>query len=223
MRLKYALYSAVTASILVTGCANVNSVGTKGTNNSWNSSQREEFINILEQDKYSSMCNLHGIYAQYKKTKDDNILTKLLVSYTENLANSCIETESFKSSISSNSNANYEFYKEYVGSSDIESKIGSGATISSILEPYVPSMPQFYPLVQAYDSAVSPVQKYKIKQNIERIKLLKPDNWNTYVMVNIPEYKFRLFENGQNNLEFNVITGRPTWPTPVFTLNSKLF
>ncbi len=223
MRAKYSILGALGASLIISGCAGSGAgVTSAASANTWNGAQKEEFLNILETDKYSSMCDLNGMYAQYKQTKDDKILTKLMVNYTENLANGCIDTDGFKSALEAqNPNASYEFYKEYVSSSDIIAKLKSGASVSSILEPYVPSMPQFYPLINAYNSAVSPVQKYKIKLNIERVKLLKPDNWDTYIMVNVPEFKFRLFENGQKSLEFNVITGRPSWPTPIFSSMMK--
>jgi len=57
--------------------------------------------------------------------------------------------------------------------------------------------------------------------NIERVKLLKPTGWDTYVLVNVPEYKFRFFENGVKSLEFKVITGRQTWQTPIFSSTMK--
>jgi hypothetical protein len=218
MKLNYGIFTAITASFFIAGCGG-SGVGGLATNKGWNDTQKQEFLNILQQDSYSSICDLNGMYAQYQQTKDDKILSKLLVEYTKNLANGCIDIDKFKSALrAKNPNASYEFYEDYVSSSEIMSKLGSGASIKSILEPYVPSMPQFYPLINAYNNASSPVAKYKIKQNIERVKLMKPDGWDsTYVMINVPEYKFRLFENGQKTMEFNVIVGRPSWPTPIFS------
>ncbi len=219
MKNKYKILGTIAISIIISGCANIGGVG---STNELNSAQKEEFLTILEQDKYSSMCDLNGMYAQYQQTKDDKILSKLLVEYAENLANGCIDIDKFKSALrASNPNANYEFYKEYVSSSDIFAKLKKGDSVTSILEPFVPQMPQFFPLIDAYNSAISPVTKYKIKQNIERVKLLKPDGWDTYIMVNVPEFKFRLFENRQKSLEFNVIVGRPSWPTPIFSSEMK--
>lgn len=221
MKLRYGVFSSVVASFFIAGCGGAG--GLAGNSSSgWSSVQKSDFIQILNEDKYSSVCDLQPMIQQYKTTKSDKVLSNLLVKYTKNLANGCIEIDKFKSALSAkNSNAHYETYEEYVSSSDILAKLNSGASIESILEPYVPQMPQFYPLINAYNNAVSPVTKYKIKLNIERVKLLKPDNWDTYAMVNIPEYKFRLLENGVNNLEFNVITGRPSWPTPVFSSMMK--
>ena len=217
MRVKIGILSAVVASFFIAGCGGAGVGG-----GSWSSAQKSEFLEILQEDRYSSVCDLQPMINQYQQTKDDKILSKLLVNYTENLANGCIDIDSFKRALSAkNPNAHYEFYEEYVSSSDIMSKLSKGASIKSILEPYVPQMPQFFPLINAYNSAISPVSKYKIKLNIERVKLLKPDNWDTYVLINVPEYKFRLFENGQKSLEFNVIVGKPSWPTPIFSSMMK--
>ncbi len=216
MKLRFKIIGSIMTSIFIVGCGSSRFVSKKS---GWSSSQRSEFLQILNEDRYSSICNLQPMISQYRQTKDDKILTKILYEYTNNLANSCIDIDSFKSELKAkNPNAAYEVYEDYVSESDISSKLSKGASIKSILEPYVPSMPQFYPLINAYESAISPVQKYKIKLNIERVKLLKQDGWDgTYIMVNVPEYKFRLFENGVKSLEFNVIVGRPSWPTPIFS------
>ena len=222
MRFKYGLLASVGVAFFISGCAGVGGIGTES---SWSDEQREEFLNILQTDKYSSVCDLQPMIAQYEKTKDDKILNKLLVSYAENLANSCIDKSAFRAGISAKEaqgiKTHYEFYDEYVSSGDIAAKLQKGEKISSILEPYVPQMPQFFKLIEAYNSAVSPVKKYKIKQNIERVKLLKPTDWNTYVLINVPEFKFRFFENGQKTMEFKVITGRPSWQTPIFSSTMK--
>ncbi len=222
MRLKYGLLAGISVAVLMSGCAGV---GGLGSESSWNDEQRQEFLNILQTDRYSSVCDLQPMIAQYKNTKDDKILNKLLLSYAENLANSCIDKDAFRRGIQAKEaqgiKTHYEFYDEYVDSSEIAAKLKKGEKISTILQPYVPQMPQFFKLIDAYNSSISPVKKYKIKQNIERVKLLKPTGWDTYILVNVPEYKFRMFENGQKVLEFNVITGRPTWQTPIFSSTMK--
>ena len=215
MKLRYKIFGALVASFLVTGCGNN---GVLSSSSGWSNSQKNEFLEILQEDRYSSICDLQPTLLQYQQTKDDKVLTNLLINYTENLANGCIDIDGFKRALKErNPNAHYEFYLEYVNSSDILAKLKQGESIENILAPYVPQMPQFYPLINAYNSAISPIQKYKIKLNIERVKLLKPDGWDTYILINIPEYKFRLFENGEKTLEFNVIVGKPSWPTPVFS------
>jgi len=221
MRLIYKLFLGIGAAFIISGCNS----GVLGIGGDWSSSQKEEFLNILQQDKYSSVCDLQPMIEQYKKTKDDKILTKLLINYTQNLANSCIDTESFQAALKQREaqgiKTHYQFYKEYVSSSDILAKLKKGESIDNILKPYVPQMPQFFPLIDAYNAAVSPVQKYKIKLNIERVKLLKPDGWDTYVLINVPEFKFRFFENRQKVMEFKVIVGRYTWQTPIFSSTLK--
>jgi len=219
MKFKIGLAVAVGVSFFLSGCGGI------GLGSNWSSAQEREFFEILHDDTYSSLCNLRPMVTQYQKTKDTRILSQLLVKYTENLANGCIDQSSFEAAIREKEtqgiNTHYEFYNQYVSSSDIMAQLKKGSSIKSILEPYVPQMPQFFPLISAYKSAVSPVQKYKIKLNIERVKLLKPDGWDTYIMVNVPEFKFRFFENGVKRLEFKVVVGKPTWQTPIFSSMMK--
>ncbi len=222
MKLRYALPLSLSAAFILSGCGGSGFLGIGGD---WSSSQKDEFLQILQEDKYSSVCDMQDMINQYQSTKDDKILSKILVKYTENLANGCIDQESFQRALDAKRaqgiNTYYEFYNEYVNSNDILEKLKKGESVKSILEPYVPQMPQFFPLIDAYNSAISPVQKYKIKLNIERVKLLKPTGWDTYVLINVPEYKFRLFENGQKSLEFKVVVGKPTWQTPIFSSTLK--
>ena len=222
MNLKYSIVFSAVSAFIISGC---NGLGTTASSSSWNDAQKSEFLQILQEDKYSSVCDLQPMIAQYQQTKDDNILDQLILRYSDNLANSCIDKATFKAGIrakeAQNIKTHYSFYDEYVNNSDIMTKLRSGATVTSILDTYAPQMPQFFPLIEAYNAAVSPVQKYKIKQNIERVKLLKPSDWNTYVMVNVPEYKFRFFENRQKSMEFKVVVGRQTWQTPIFSSMMK--
>jgi len=214
MRVKISVIAV--ASMFFVGCQGP-SLG--GGSSSLSSSQKDEFINILNEDRYSSVCDLQPMINQYKQTKDEKILKKLLYRYSENLANSCIDIPAFKRALTArNSKAVYEIYKEHVSSSDIDAKLKSGASVDSILQAYAPTTPQFNALINAYNSAASPTEQYKIKLNIERTKLFKDSGWSgTYIVVNVPEFKFRLYENGSKSLEFNVITGKPSWPTPIFS------
>ena len=208
------------ALFFINGC---NGVGGLGSN--WSDAQKEEFLQILNEDSYSSVCNLQDEIAQYKKSKDDKILSDLLVKYAQNLANGCIDQDYFQQVLSqkraNNIKTYYKFYNEYVSSSEIENKLKKGSTIKEILAPYVPEFDQFEKLIQAYNATSDPTLKYKIKINIERVKLLNPDGWNTFVLINVPEYKFRFFRDKQKLLEFKVVVGRPTWQTPIFSAKLK--
>lgn len=219
MQLRYSLPISIGVAFIVSGC------GALGLGGNWSKAQKQEFTEILQQDSYSSLCNLRPMLMQYKQTKDEKILSQILVKYTENLANSCIDQKSFKVAMAARKaqhvKSYYEFYNQDVNPAAIMEQLKKGATIKSILAPYVPPVPQFYPLVNAYNNAISPIQKHKIKLNIERTKLMKPEGWNTYVMINVPEYKFRFFQDGVKSLEFNVIVGRPTWQTPIFSSEMK--
>ncbi len=215
MKLKVTLTAL--SALIITGCQGPGF----GSVSSLNSDQKAEFLNILEEDKYSSVCNLTPLIEQYQATKNDKILEDILYRYTENLANSCLDIPTLKKGIayknSQGIKAVYKIYEDYVSKSDIQAKLQSGASIEDILAPYVPQTPQFQALLNAYNTTVDPTLRQKIKINLERTKLFKNEGWDTYALVNVPEFKFRFFENGQKSLEFPVIVGKPTWPTPIFS------
>lgn len=55
-----------------------------------------------------------------------------------------------------------------------------------------------------------------IALNMERMRWLPRHDAAQYIRVNIPEYKLRIYEQGQRTLEMNVIVGAVTNATPVF-------
>ena len=56
-----------------------------------------------------------------------------------------------------------------------------------------------------------------IALNMERIRWMPEKFSNHYIVVNIPEYKLRVFEDGKKEMEMNVVVGNPETPTPVFS------
>jgi murein L,D-transpeptidase YcbB/YkuD len=63
----------------------------------------------------------------------------------------------------------------------------------------------------------SPRLEGDIVANMERWRWLPATVAPRYLLVNIPEFKLRLFENGQVAHETRVITGRPETPTPILS------
>ena len=64
-----------------------------------------------------------------------------------------------------------------------------------------------------------PIEK-KIAQvllNIDRIKWLKPENSERYIVVNLPEFLLHYVENQQESKTFKVIVGDRMHPTPIFS------
>lgn len=56
----------------------------------------------------------------------------------------------------------------------------------------------------------------QIKANMERWRWA-PETWgNTYVMVNLPDYRLNMFENGEKTYSELIIVGRENYPTPIF-------
>jgi murein L,D-transpeptidase YcbB/YkuD len=52
--------------------------------------------------------------------------------------------------------------------------------------------------------------------NMERIRWMPENYGDHYILVNVPEYKLRVYENHKQQLEMKVIVGASNKPTPVF-------
>ena len=190
--------------LILSGC-----VGPKDASG-WHSSQKSEFLKILKQDKYMSICEQQALYQKVRSSGNTQLMTKLLVEYTNNLANGCLlNTEGFTA------------YKQKVSASDIQRKLHAGQSIEQILRPYVPEYRQFSALIKAYHSTNDPKLKHKIRLNIERVKLMKPGLGKTYALVNIPEFKVRVIEKDRTAVKMKVVVGKPKNQTPIFSEELK--
>jgi len=222
MKIRFLLVLAL--AVLLGGC-----VGTPDEEG-WRSSQKKEFLKILETDKYASICNQKALYEKVKQTENSKLMSKLLVAYTWNLANSCIDLKSFKAAQKAKRakkiKTRYETYMQEVKASDILMKLKAGQSIEKILKPYVPEYHQFHDLIRTYgllknDSNISSDTLYKIRLNIERVKLMKPYHEKNYALVNIPEYVVRIIENDQTALSMAVVVGKKRLQTPIFSTDLK--
>jgi len=207
--MKTKIVLAVVFAAVLSGC-----VGPKDAEG-WNSSQKKQFMTILASDKYASICNKQPLYEKVRQSKNSRLMTQLLVDYTYNLANSCIEK---------NTLGDYGAYWQKVSTSDIEMKLRAGQSIEQILKPYVPEYAQFELLLAKYRAlkktpGASAENIRKVRLNIERIKLMKPNLGKTYALVNIPEYRVRIIENDKTSLSMGVIVGRRKNQTPIFSEN----
>lgn len=57
----------------------------------------------------------------------------------------------------------------------------------------------------------------QIKVNLERFKTMPKEWGKKFVLVNIPDYKVRIFENDKEKLTVRSIVGNPEWKTPLFS------
>jgi len=222
--MKFKILFTMVIAIVLSGC-----VGTPDSEG-WRYGQKSEFLRILKTDKYMSLCNQKSLYKQVKSSGNTKLMTKLLVAYTNNLANSCINMKSFKASqrakrargIDTHFGVNYQKVK----ASDIQMKLKAGQSIAQILQPYIPTTPQFNALIEKYNilrksKDVKPAQLKKVRLNIERTKLMKPVIGTHYALVNIPEFQLRVIENGKTVLKSKVIVGKTNMQTPVFSERMK--
>ncbi|MCF6244855.1 MAG: L,D-transpeptidase family protein [Sulfurovum sp.] len=222
MKLKILMASMM--MLLLVGC-----VGTPDSEG-WRYGQKNDFLSILKTDKYMSLCNQKPLYEQVKSSKNSKLMTKLLVAYTYNLANSCIDMKHFKASqrakrardIDTHFSINYQKVK----ASDIKMQLKAGQSIEQILKPYIPTIPQFNALIKQYkalskNKSIEAGQLKKIRLNIERTKLMKANVGTHYTLVNIPEFQLRVVENGKTVLKSKVIVGKTNMQTPIFSEKMK--
>jgi len=198
-------------AVIMSGCVGI------PDSDGWRSSQKEDFLKILETDKYMSICDQQALYKQVKETQNSQLMSRLLVDYTKNLANGCIVDSSLRVKKGEKIVSRYGTYTQKVSDADIKRKLKAGESIEKILKPYVPEYEQFNDLIAYYKAMQDPEAKRKIRLNIERVKLLKPDLGKTYALVNIPEYEIRIIEDDKTKLKMRVIVGTRKNQTPIFS------
>ncbi len=209
------------SAIVLTGCG-VETPDAEG----WRPAQKEEFLKILETDKYASICNQQALYEKVKESENSKLMSKLLVSYAKNLANGCIDLESFNASqeerVEQKVATYYETYLQEVEPSDIMRQLRAGQSIEEILEPYVPEYAQFFDLQKRYkllggDKNTSKKTLRKIRLNLERLKLMKPGLGDNYALINIPEYTVRVIDTNGTAMAMAVVVGQRKMQTPIFS------
>ena len=214
--MKVKIISALLFAAVLSGC-----VGTPDAEG-WRSAQKDEFLEILETDKYASICNQQALYESVRESENSKLMTKLLIAYTENLANGCIVNPSLPFKEGEKTKEEYGIYTQKVSGSDIKMKLKAGQSIESILKPYIPEYTQFRCLINAHDRLkrdgnVSKETLRKIRLNIERTKLMKPGVGQNYALVNIPEFVVRIIEDKKTAVMMNVVVGKRKHKTPIFS------
>jgi hypothetical protein len=216
MNVRLKVLVLVLATLIMSGCVGVQDA------EGWRYAQKNEFLEILKTDKYASICNQQVLYHKVKASGNSKLMTKLLVAYTNNLANGCIVNPVHTSKVHGKKVYNYNIYKESVKASEIQMKLKAGQTIVQILKPYVPEYIQFQRLIERYTilkktPGTSTEILRKIRLNIERLKLMKPNVGKNYALVNIPEYVVRIIENDTPSIKMKVVVGKTGLKTPVFS------
>jgi murein L,D-transpeptidase YcbB/YkuD len=208
--------------LLLAGCSGI--PGIKDSNG-WKPSDRDAFLSIYKDDTYLSACGLEPLYRQYQVNKDTEILSRLLVGYARNLANSCIDLSAFRASQSSKSARGTKTYfdlnRQTVNPTELLAKLKKGATIEALLQPYIPQSPQFRKLRSYYKRGDNSERMRKIRLSIERTKLMPQTGWETWIEVNVPEFMLRFYEGQSNTMQFPVVVGKSAWQTPIFSSTMK--
>ncbi len=214
MKIKIVL--AVVLAVALSGCVGISD------SEGWRSSQKNEFLKILETDKYMSICNQQALYEKVKESENSQLMSKLLVNYTKNLANGCIVNASQTEKIGNKTVKSYGTYPQKVSDSDIKMKLKAGQSIEQILKPYIPEYHEFSCLTKSYHRLKKIPETpestlHKMRLNIERVKLMKPGPGKTYALVNIPEFVVRLIEEEKTAVKMRVVVGKKKLKTPIFS------
>lgn len=224
--MKIRILLAVLIAFALNNCASIQD------DEGWTSEQKNEFLKILETDEYASICNKQLLYEKVKSTEDSRLMSNLLMHYAHNLANSCIDMQSFavaqNEKLEKGISTYFEINQARVDYHNIRLRLQSKQSILQILQPYVPQTKQFFTLIRKYNALKSPnavitsEQLYRIRLNIERAKLMRKDLGRSYALINIPEYKVRFIDkNDSTALSFGVIVGKPKMQTPIFSAPMK--
>jgi len=218
--MKVRVLVSIVFAVLLSGCVGL------PDSEGWRYGQKKEFLSVLKTDKYMSICNQQKLYQKVKSSKNSKLMTKLLVAYTYNLANSCINLKRFNASQRAKKAKDIDTYfatnYEKIDAKSIVTKIKAGESIKNILKPYVPQTPQFKKLIKAYkvlkkSPKMTASKLKKIRLNIERTKLMKGDIGKNYVLVNVPEFQLRVIEKNKMALKSRVIVGKTNMQTPIFS------
>lgn len=257
MKISNIIYTAVISSTLFVGCANLQVeremkvIENKQINNTNLKIEKEvqviekipkvlnqfpldentkEFLEILENDKYASLCSNKDKYLEIKNMENSqkkvDLLKDLFYEYTNNLSNSCIDQASFKKELKKRKyrdiSQDYEVYNLEVKKEQLLKEYTSNKqSVKSILETYTPKHPEFFELIKKLDKDKLSAGKYnQLRLNIERLKLLKYSNSDNFIQLNVPSYNFAFYEEGKKTKSFGTVVGSQEAQTPI--LSSKL-
>lgn len=73
------------------------------------------------------------------------------------------------------------------------------------------------PSTQAFLNKSAKEKIAQIRLNIERMRTLPRDFGNEYIVINIPEFNLKMYENNTKKLDMSVIVGEVKHPTPIFS------
>ena len=79
-----------------------------------------------------------------------------------------------------------------------------------------PSRPSDVPSVGPTDASSARLANDLIA-NMERWRWLPPELGERHILVNVPEFRLRMVEDGEVSLETRVVVGKPDSPTPIFS------
>ena len=192
-----------------------------------------EFLEILDNDKYASLCSSKEKYLTIKNMENSqkkiDLLRDLFFDYTKNLSNSCINQNAFKKELKKKKYRDIsQYYKVYnlnINKEKLLKKYTSNTqSVRNILEIYTPKHPQFFQLIKQLDKSKLSQSKYnKLRLNIERLKLLKYSNRNSFIQLNVPSHNFTFYEKNKMAKSFGTVVGSYEAQTPILSSQLSYF
>jgi murein L,D-transpeptidase YcbB/YkuD len=217
MKNRWILLSMLLGAFLLNGCIGPDKEG-------WRYKQKNEFLKLLAEDRYLSICDSRELYEQIRQNRNSILMSRMLVEYAKNLTHGCIDLDAFDEAQALRKargiESVYERYTQEVDEAKIMMQLRAGLSMEQILLPYVPKNEQFSKLLKVYHSSeynLTKEQREKVRLNIERVKLMNRHLGEDYALVNIPEFMVRMKHHSVTNLKFRVVVGKSKLQTPIFS------
>ncbi|MEA1914682.1 MAG: L,D-transpeptidase family protein [Campylobacterota bacterium] len=198
------------------------------------SNVQKEFYQILKEDKYASICAHKRLSVQLlnlnaNPMQQEILFEEMLVRYAHNLANGCIDLKAMKKQIKKNRakeiKSIFHHYDQKVNENRLLEQFKSNQySMKEILQPYIPNHPEFLSMIKKLnDTTLDAQQRYVLRLNIERFKLLKSHKTQNFIQLNIPTYRFEFFEQGSKTVSFGTVVGDFKDQTPILSSTLKYF
>jgi murein L,D-transpeptidase YcbB/YkuD len=191
-------------------------------------SEIDKLEEILENGDYVKIPNFKKSLRVGDKSETIKVLRKRLIQ-SNDLTSNCVQTivadEIITNNIQTNETSSQIDQKEKLVSNELK-QIDCETIFDEELKEAVISFQKNHGLTP--DGVVGPnTRKFlnisaknkidQIRLNLERMRWLPRDLGEKFLLVNIPDYKLKMYDKGEVKLDMNVVVGEKKHPTPIFS------